>query len=551
MRVIIIGGGAAGASCATRLRRLDEQAEIIILERTQEVSIANCGLPYYISEVIQSRDNILVSTPQKFKSWFNIDVRLGTEVISINKEDKYITTNYNEKLNYDYLVITTGASPAIPDFVGINKEKTFVLRTLADADKIKNYIQLNNVKNTVVIGGGFIGIEIAENLSEMGLNTTLIEMNNQILAPVDFEIAKIAQGEMIKNGVNIILSDGVQKFGENKVILNSNTEVDFDICILAIGIRPSIDLAANAGLKTARGIIVDEHLRTSDEFIFAAGDNVESLDFVSGENTLLPLAGPANRQGRIVADNIAGLDSIYKKTQGTSVVKVFNLTAAASGNNEKQLKQKGISYWKTYVYGRSHAGYYPNSDMILFKLLFSNNGEILGIQAIGESGVEKRVDVIASIMRNRGSVQDMIDSELCYAPPYSSAKDPVNILGMNADNILRGLVKPAYFDDLEDSLIIDVRPEVVYKLGTVKGAVNIPITEIRKRLNEIPRDKKVILSCNTGYTSYCASRILAQNGFNNVYSFMGGYEFYKEMTSTLQKREKLAVTDGVNVNNRE
>ena len=551
MRVIIIGGGAAGASCATRLRRLDEQAEIIILERTQEVSIANCGLPYYISEVIPSRDNILVSTPQKFKSWFNIDVRLGTEVISINKEDKYITTNYNEKLNYDYLVITTGASPAIPDFVGMNKEKTFVLRTLADADKIKNYIQLNNVKNTVVIGGGFIGIEIAENLSEMGLNTTLIEMNNQILAPVDFEIAKIAQGEMIKNGVNIILSDGVQKFGENKVILNSNTEVDFDICILAIGIRPSIDLAANAGLKTARGIIVDEHLRTSDEFIFAAGDNVESLDFVSGENTLLPLAGPANRQGRIVADNIAGLDSVYKKTQATSVVKVFNLTAAASGNNEKQLKQKGISYWKTYVYGRSHAGYYPNSDMILFKLLFSNNGEILGIQAIGESGVEKRVDVIASIMRNRGSVQDMIDSELCYAPPYSSAKDPVNILGMNADNILRGLVKPAYFDDLEDSLIIDVRPEVVYKLGTVKGAVNIPITEIRKRLNEIPRDKKVILSCNTGYTSYCASRILAQNGFNNVYSFMGGYEFYKEMTSTLQKREKLAVIDGVNVNNRE
>ena len=551
MRVIIIGGGAAGASCATRLRRLNEHAEIIILERTQEVSIANCGLPYYISEVIPSRDNILVSTPQKFKSWFNIDVRLGTEVISINKEDKYITTNYNEKLNYDYLVITTGASPAIPDFVGMDKEKTFVLRTLADADKIKNYIQLNNVKITVVIGGGFIGIEIAENLSEMGLNTTLIEMNNQILAPVDFEIAKIAQGEMIKNGVNIILSDGVQKFGENKVILNSNTEVDFDICILAIGIRPSIDLAANAGLKTARGIIVDEHLRTSDEFIFAAGDNVESLDFVSGENTLLPLAGPANRQGRIVADNIAGLDSVYKKTQATSVVKVFNLTAAASGNNEKQLKQKGISYWKTYVYGRSHAGYYPNSDMILFKLLFSNNGEILGIQAIGESGVEKRVDVIASIMRNRGSVQDMIDSELCYAPPYSSAKDPVNILGMNADNILRGLVKPAYFDDLEDSLIIDVRPEVVYKLGTVKGAVNIPITEIRKRLNEIPRDKKVILSCNTGYTSYCASRILAQNGFNNVYSFMGGYEFYKEMTSTLQKREKLAVTDVVNVNNRE
>lgn len=529
MRVIIIGGGAAGASCVTRLRRLNEDAEIIILERTNEVSIANCGLPYYISDVIPNRDSILVSTPQKFKSWFNIDVHLETEVVEINKEEKFVLTNSNEKLSYDYLVLVNGASPIVPDFAGLNKDKAFVVRTLSDADKIKNHIRNNPVKKVAVIGGGFIGIEIAENLIEMGLDATLIELNNQILAPVDFEIAKIAQDEMIKKGVNLILSDGVQKFSENQIILNSNNSIDYDLCILAIGVKPEIDLARKAGLETNRGIIIDEYLKTSNEFIYAAGDNIEAKDFVSGQNTLLPLAGPANRQGRIVADNICGFNSTYKNTQGTSVVKIFDLTVASSGNNEKQLKQKEIPYWKTYVYGRSHAGYYPNSDMILYKLLFSNDGKILGIQGIGESGVEKRVDVIATIMRNNGTVQDMIDAELCYAPPYSSAKDPVNILGMSADNILKGLVKPAYFEDLKDAVVIDVRPNMIYKMGTIDDAINIPIAEIRGRLDEIPRDKKVILSCNTGYTSYCASRILAQKGFNNVYSFMGGYELYKEL----------------------
>lgn len=535
MRVIIIGGGAAGASCATRLRRLNENAEIIILERTREVSIANCGLPYYISDVIPNRDSILVSTPQKFKSWFNIDVRLETEVVEINKEEKFVITSSNEKLSYDYLVLANGASPIVPNFAGLNKDKTFVVRTLNDADKIKSYIKNNPVKKVAVIGGGFIGIEIAENLIEMGLDTTLIELNNQILAPVDFEIAKIAQDEMIKKGVNLLLSDGVQKFSENQIILNSNNAIDYDLCILAIGVKPESDLARKAGLETNRGIVVDEYLKTSNEFIYAAGDNIEAKDFVSGQNTLLPLAGPANRQGRIVADNICGFNSTYKNTQGTSVVKIFDLTVASSGNSEKQLKQKEIPYWKTYVYGRSHAGYYPNSDMILYKLLFSNDGKILGIQGIGESGVEKRVDVIATIMRNNGTVQDMIDAELCYAPPYSSAKDPVNILGMSADNILKGLVKPAYFEDLKDAVVIDVRPNMIYKMGTIEGAINIPIAEIRERLDEIPRDKKVILSCNTGYTSYCASRILAQKSFNNVYSFMGGYELYKELVKESAK----------------
>ena len=535
MRVIIIGGGAAGASCATRLRRLNEDTEIIILERTGEVSIANCGLPYYISDVIPNRDSILVSTPQKFKSWFNIDVRLETEVIEINKEEKFVLTNSNEKLSYDYLVLANGASPIVPEFTGLNKDKTFVVRTLSDADKIKSYIKNNPIKKVAVIGGGFIGIEITENLIELDLDTILIELNNQILATIDFEIAKIAQDEMVKKGVKLILSDGVQKFSENQIILNSNNAIDYDLCILAIGVKPETDLARKARLETNRGIIVDEYLKTSNEFIYAAGDNIEAKDFVSGQNTLLPLAGPANRQGRIVADNICGFNSTYKNTQGTSVVKIFDLTVASSGNNEKQLKQKEIPYWKTYVYGRSHAGYYPNSDMILYKLLFSNDGKILGIQGIGVSGVEKRVDVIATIMRNNGTVQDMIDAELCYAPPYSSAKDPVNILGMSADNILKGLVKPAYFEDLKGTVVIDVRPNMIYKMGTIEGAINIPIAEMRGRLDEIPKDKKVILSCNTGYTSYCASRILAQKGFNNVYSFMGGYELYKELVKESAK----------------
>lgn len=529
MNIIIIGGGAAGASCATRLRRLNEQANITILEKTSEVSIANCGLPYYISGIINDRNNILVSNPQKFKTWFNIDVQLNTEVTNINRNAKYVITNSNQKISYDYLVIATGASPIVPNIQGINLEKTFIVRTLYDADKIKNFIANNKVEKAVVIGGGFIGVETAENLKEMGLNTTLIELNNQILAPVDIEIAQIAQNQMINEGVNVIISDGVQSFKDNKIVLTSKKEIEYDICVLAIGVKPEITLAQQSGLDTNRGITVNEFLRTNDEFIYAAGDNIEVTDFISGQNTLIPLAGPANRQGRIVADNICGLKSTYKNTQGSAVVKIFKLTVANCGNNEKQLKQKNIPYWKTYTFGRSHAGYYPNSSLILFKLLFSPTGKILGVQAIGEAGVEKRIDVISSIMRSNGSVQDMIDAELCYAPPYSSAKDPVNILGMNADNIIKGLVKPAYFEDLANSTIIDVRPNQVYKSGTIEGAINIPINELRNRLDEIPKNKKVILSCNTGYTSYLASRILIQNGFNNIHSFMGGYELYKRL----------------------
>ena len=549
MKVIIIGGGAAGASCAARLRRLDESAQILILEKTNEISIANCGLPYYVSGVISNRDNILVSNPEKFKTWFNIDVRLNSEVVKIDRKNKTVQLNNGESLSYDKLVLAQGASPIIPQFEGMENSKVFGVRTLHDADNIKAYIKNNNSQKAVVVGGGFIGIEMAENLCEMGIKTTLVELGAQILAPVDKEVALFAQNAMMEKGVELILSDGVSRFAKDKIILNSGKEIEFDIVIMAIGVKPEITLAQDAGLEVGRGIIVNDFMQTLDDDIYAAGDSVEVKDFVTDTNTLIPLAGPANRQGRIIADNICNIASSYKKSQGTSVIKIFDLTVASVGNNEKQLKQKNIQYWKTYTFGRSHAGYYPYASLILFKLLFNNEGKILGAQAVGEDGVEKRIDVISSIMRMNGSVQDMLDSELSYAPPYSSAKDPVNILGMNADNILRGFIKPAYFEDLEDAYLIDVRPEISFKLNTIPGAVNIPISEIRQRVDEIPTDKKVVLFCNTGYTSYCASRILIQKGFNNVYSFMGGLEFYKELTKIpeSQKFEKAAAGGNFNM----
>ncbi len=551
MKVIIIGGGACGASAAARVRRLDEKAEIIVLEKTGEISIANCGLPYYTSGVIAEREEMFVSSVQKFKSWFNIDVRLNSEVVKINPDEKSVELKSGEKLTYDKLVLAQGAKPIVPDFPGMPEEKVFTVRTLLDADRIKAYIKDNKVKKAVVIGGGFIGIEMAENFIEMGLETTLIEAQSQILAPVDYEAAAFVQNKMRDRGVELILSDAVKEFRGNRIILNSSREVEFDIVIMAIGVRPELGLAKSAGLEVNCGIIVNEYMETSCADIYAGGDGVEIKDFVTGENTLIPLAGPANRQGRIIADNICGGKytggkykwgkSTYKNSLGSSVLKVFDLTAASVGNNEKQLKAKGISYWKTIIFGRDHAGYYPNSCQIMFKLLFSPEGVILGAQAVGKNGVEKRIDVISSVMRNNGSIQELLDSELCYAPPYSSAKDPVNILGMNADNILRGFVKPAFFEDMENVYLIDVRPKEVFEAKTIHGALNIPISEIRKRLDEIPKDKKVVLFCNTGHTSYIASRILEQNGFNNIYSLMGGIVLYQEIKKDLSASSKNAV----------
>lgn len=529
MKTVIIGGGACGASCATRLRRLDENCEITILERTNEVSIANCGLPYYCSDVISERDKILVSNPERFKNMFNIDVRLNSDVVEIQREEKYVLTASGEKFYYDKLVLAQGANPIKPPIEGIDSSNIFTVRTLADADKIKDYISNRNVKSAVVIGGGFIGVEMAENLAHLNIDTTLVELSDQILAPVDYEVACFAQNEMRANGVELVLSDGVKKFSEKEIELASGKKLPYDIAILSIGVKPEVTLAAKAGLDVNRGIKVNDNMQTSDPDIFAGGDSVEVKSFITNQDVLIPLAGPANRQGRIIADNILGISSTYKKSQGTSVLKVFDYTVAAVGYNEKLLKRENIPYWKVLTFGNSHAGYYPDATSTLYKLLFNAEGQILGAQAVGQEGVEKRIDVISSVMRNGGTVQDLLDSELCYAPPYSSAKEPVNILGMSADNVLRGFVKPAYYEDLENSYVIDVRIPDSFNAKSIQGAVNIPLAQLRNRIDEIPQDKKVILVCDSGYTSYLASRILIQKGFNNVYSLMAGMKLYKEI----------------------
>ena len=542
MEVIIIGGGACGASAAARLRRLDDNAKITILEKTNEISIANCGLPYYCSNVINSKEAMHVSGVQKFKNLLNVDIKLGAEVTNIDRKAKTITINGAEVLSYDKLILAPGAKPFVPQIEGIlNNPKIFTVRMLQDAEKIKAYIKNTGVKNAVVIGGGFIGIEMAENLALIdGVKTTLIEQAPHILPPVDSETAAFAQNEIRQHGVSLILSDGVKEFRETELILNSGTKIPYDIAILAIGVKPETSLAKDCGLEIGKtgGVKVNENMQTSDSDIYAGGDSVEVEDFVTGDNVLVPLAGPANRQGRIIADNIAGFKSVYKKTIGSAVVKVFDLTIACAGNSEESLIKNNIPYWKTFTFGFSHASYYPGATRTMYKLLFNNDGDILGIQAAGREGVEKRIDVIATMMRNKQKVWDLIDCELCYAPPYSSAKDPVNILGMHADNILKGLVKPAFFEDLKDSLPVDIRSQAEFQNETIAGAVHIFTPELRTRYNELPKDKKIILFCNTGFQSYVASRILIQKGFNNVYSLTGGITLYKELVknaNTLQR----------------
>lgn len=524
MKVVIVGGGAAGASCAARLRRLDENAEITILEATDEISIANCGLPYYCSDVIDNRDIMFVASPATFKNLLNVKVLFNSAVTKIDRENKKVTVNNDISLSYDKLVLALGTIPLKPNIKGIDNKKIFTVKTLADADKIKSFIRNNDVKNAVVIGGGFIGIEMAENFIKLGLNTTLVEQAPQIIATVDSEIAAIAQNELRDKGCKLLLSQAVTAFEEKHIEINSGAKIAYDIAILAIGVLPNTKIAKECGLRTGikDTLKVNEHMQTCDPDIYAGGDGVEVKDFISQEETIVPLAGPANRQGRIIADNIANFKSIYKGSQGSAVIKIFNKTVASTGLNEKQLLKKNIPFLKNITWTTDHAGYYPGAASIVIKLLFTKDGEILGAQSIGSKGVDKRIDVIASIIRNKGTLQDLLDSELCYAPPYSSAKDPVNIAGMSADNILKGLFKPAFYEDLQDAFLIDARPAEMFKTGTIDGAINIPSTETRNRLNEIPKDKKVIIFCRRGFNSYVAVRILENNGYKNVYSFAGG-----------------------------
>lgn len=548
MKVLIIGGVAGGASTAARLRRLNESAEIIIFERGNHVSFANCGIPYFCGEVIKDKEKLLVQTPEKLKALLNIEARIQSEVIRINRNEKTVTildknTNTEYKENYDKLVLSPGAFPIKPPIENIDDYRIFTVRNLDDADYIKNHIKNNSSKTAAIIGGGFIGIEMAENLSHLGLDVSVIEMSSQVMNQIDYEIAAQVQNQLRSKGVSLYLADGVKSFNKGEQLeinLKSGKQIKVDLAILAIGVKPETKLALNAGLKIGKtgGIFVNENLQTSDENIYALGDAVEIKDFISGNGALVPLAGPANKQGRIVAENIYGIDSKYKATQGTAIAKVFDLTVASTGSSEKGLLKNNIPYLKSYTHGFSHADYYPEAFPLTIKLLFSpDNGKILGAQIVGLEGVDKRIDVIASAIRFNRTIYDLIELELAYAPPFGSAKDPVNIAGMAAENILTGKAKPVYWDEVDkfdNEFVLDVRTPVEQTLGSIDKSYNIPLEELRNRLDEIPKNKKIIIYCTKGLKSYFASRILLQNGFIEVYNLNGGYTLYKQIIQDKQ-----------------
>lgn len=538
-KILIVGGVAGGASAAARLRRLDENAEIVMFERDSYISFANCGLPYYIGETIKERSKLMVQTPENMKARFNIDVRIKSEVIEVDTQDKKVKVNSADKgtyeESYDYLILSPGAKPIKPPISGIDSKFIFTVRNIPDTDRIKSYVDQEGTRSAIVIGGGFIGIEMAESLRERGLDVSLVEAAPHILAPFDSEMVTFAEKEMADHGVKLILGDGVEAFREKEqgieVSLKSGLQLSADLVILAIGVTPDTGFIKNSGIELgARGhIIVNEHMQTNCDGVYAVGDAVETTD-MDGQRTAVPLAGPANKQGRIAADNICGLNTMYKGTQGTSIIKVFSLTGASTGFNERTLQKMNIPYRTIYIHPNSHAGYYPGAQAIAMKLLFNDEGKILGAQAFGSEGVDKRIDVIATVLRLKGTVYDLAELELAYAPPFSSAKDPVNMAGYLAENVLSGQLDIFTVKDLEllqpeEQVLLDVRNTTEYEQGHIDGAVHIPVDELRERINELDKDKEVYAYCAVGIRGYIATRILKQNGFK-VKNLTGGYRTY-------------------------
>ncbi|AZV57815.1 DsrE/DsrF/DrsH-like family protein [Clostridium sp. AWRP] len=539
-KVVIVGGVAGGASAAARLRRLDENAEIILFEKGEYISFANCGLPYYIGETIKERERLLVQTPEAMKASFNIDVRVNSEVITVDTKSKKVKVSSRDKgeyeESYDYLILSPGATPVKPPIPGIQSDKIFTLRNVPDTDGIKAYVDNENIKNAVVIGGGFIGVEMAENLKERGLNVALVEGAPHILAPFDSEMVTFAEKELEDNGVGIVLNDGVKEFKEDgtgvNVILNSGKTLYSDIVILAIGVKPDTAFLKESGIEFGpKGhIIVNDKMETKVKGVYAVGDAIEVVDFINRSKTAIALAGPANKQGRIAADNVCGLNSVYKGTMGTSIIKVFGLTGSSTGNNERTLKAKNIPYRAIYLHPNSSAGYYPGSVPMTIKLIFNKVGNILGAQAFGYAGVDKRIDDIAVTMRLGGTVYDLTELELAYAPPYSSAKDPVNMAGFIAENVLSGkdeIILPENIDnrDKDKTQLVDVRTELECSNGSIEGSINIPSEDIRARMNELDKNKEILVYCQVGLRGYIAARILRANGFK-AKNLTGGYKTY-------------------------
>ncbi len=542
-RVLIVGGVAGGASCAARLRRLDEEAEIIMFERGPYISYANCGLPYYTGGTIRSRDALLLQSPEGMKEKFNLDVRVMSEVTKINRADKTVTVKgpggeYEEE--YDVLVLATGSSPLKPPIPGIDGPRVRTLWTVPDADEVKKLVKPGQ-GTAAVIGGGFIGVETAENLREAGYDVVLGEAVDQVMAPFDKEMALLIEDEMRANGVELRLGDGVKAFHDTgkgvNVELASGHIIEADFAVCAIGVRPNGQIAKEAGLTVNQrgGIVVDDFMRTSDPDIYAVGDVVEINDLVSGGRAMIPLAGPANRQGRIAADNIAGYEEKYEGSLGTAVAKVFDLACASTGANEKQLKQRGLEKGKDYktatIMQNSHATYYPGAKQMTLKLIFAPDGKkLFGAQIVGRDGVDKRIDTIATTIRLGGGVEALTSLELAYAPPFSSAKDPVNMLGFAAQNVIRGLSDFAPWDVVEKGeniQVLDVREDAEVAAFQVPGAVHIPQGALRERFSELDKSKHIVVFCAMGVRAHSSARVLRLNGFENVSVYPGGTRYYQ------------------------
>ncbi|MHA2283910.1 MAG: FAD-dependent oxidoreductase [Promethearchaeota archaeon] len=551
-KVVIIGGVAGGASAAARLRRLKEDHEIIILEKGPYVSFANCGLPYWVGNIIKEQKSLELVSPRRFKSWFNIDVRINNEAISIDRSIKKVLVRdlsiKNEySLDYDYLLIATGSTPIIPPFQGLEDVPYHTIWTIPDAVKIRKYVEKNKIRKAVIVGGGFIGLEMAENLVEKGVKVKIIEMLDQVMPPIDKEMAQFIHQELILNGVCLVLEDPVELFTtsmDDKPIVKTKNgrQIESDLVIMAVGIKPMSELAKESGLElNPRGnVIVNEYMQTSDPNIYAVGDAVQVLHYQTKNPTSIALAGPANKQGRIAADNIAGREVKYKGILGASVVKIFDITVAAVGLTEKQLKETNINYEKVFVHPNNHAGYYPGATPITIKLLFEvPTGKVLGAQAVGGLGTEKRIDVISTVIKFEGTVFDLEELELTYAPPYSSAKDPVNMAGFVASNYLRGDIAIKQWHDIDEILknngiLLDVRTTREHEARNIEGSVNIPIHELRDRLTELSKEKPIFVYCEVGYRSYISTRVLLQNGFEEVYELTGGFKLYETATATTE-----------------
>jgi NADPH-dependent 2,4-dienoyl-CoA reductase/sulfur reductase-like enzyme/rhodanese-related sulfurtransferase len=540
-KILIVGGVAGGASAAARLRRLDETAQIIMFERGDHISFANCGLPYYIGGVIKERDELLLQTPESFNHRFNVDVRVKSEVIGIDRRKKEaevleLTTSKKYTEKYDTLILSPGAAPAQPPIPGIESSRIFTLRTVADMDRITEFINVHKPKKAAVVGAGYIGLEMAENLCHRGLSVELVELLDQVMPILDKEMAYFLHQHLRERGVTLQLGDGVSSFHETnsslKITLNNGAGLECDFAVLAIGVRPEIGLAQEADLEIGAqgGIKVNANLQTSDPDIYAIGDAIEVRDYVLGDAVLVPLAGPANKQGRMVADNICGKNRTYNGTQGTAILKLFDLTAAMTGANEKALKKKGIEYEKLYLHPAHHAGYYPGAKHMHIKLLFARpSGKILGAQIVGAEGVDKRIDVIAVAIRAGMTVFDLQELELAYAPPYGTGKDPMNIAGYAAANILDGTGKITHFNELKkDDFVLDVRTPAEFARGSLPNATNIYVNTLRNNLDGLPRDKTIQVYCTVGFRSYVACRILDQNGFD-ARNLSGGYLTYRAM----------------------